>query len=92
VTGVQTCALPISTELTLLRLFRPGSLTSWAISAAAATALATVIVVPYLRDLFRFAVPDAASLGLAIVAGLAAPLAFDLLKPLMRDRRVHRTK
>ncbi len=75
-----------TTELTLLRLIRPGSLASWAITAAAATALATVIAVPYLRDLFRFAVPDAAALALAIAAGLAAPLAFDFMKPLMRRR------
>ena len=72
--------------LTLVRLFRRGSLVSWAITAAAATALATVIVVPYLRDLFRFALPDPASFAIAVAAGLAAPLAFDFLKPLMRRR------
>jgi len=70
--------------LTLPRLFRAGSLAAWAITAAAATALATVIVVPWLRDLFRFALPDASSLAIAIAAGLVAPLAFDFLKPVMR--------
>jgi Ca2+-transporting ATPase len=72
--------------LTLLRLFRPGSLASWAITLAAATALSTVIAVPYLRDLFRFALPDAPSMAIAVAAGLAAPLAFDVMKPLLRRR------
>jgi Ca2+-transporting ATPase len=70
--------------LTLTRLFRPGSLASWAITAAASTALVTVIAVPYLRELFRFSVPDAASLAVAVAAGIAAPVAFDFMKPLRR--------
>ncbi|MDK9696900.1 MAG: HAD-IC family P-type ATPase [Siculibacillus sp.] len=77
-----------TTGLALTRLFRPGSLASWVITAAAAAALATVIAVPYLRDLFRFALPDPAPLAIAIAAGLAAPLAFDLMKPVQRRRTV----
>ena len=73
--------------LTLTRLFRPGSLASWAITAAATTALVTVIAVPWLRELFRFAVPDPASLAVAVAAGLSAPVAFDFMKPALRRWR-----
>ncbi len=71
--------------LALTRLFRRGSLVSWMITAAASLALATTIVVPPLRDLFHFALPDPSAVGLAIAAGLVAPLAFDLMK-LVRPR------
>ncbi len=64
----------------IARLFTRANRTSWAISAVTGGVLATVILVPALGDLFRFAPVPAAAVGWAVLAGLAAPILFDLVK------------
>ena len=64
----------------LARLFTRINLVSWTITLATAAGLAAVIATPALAGLFRFVPVAPAMLAPAILAGLAAPLAFDLIK------------
>jgi Ca2+-transporting ATPase len=64
----------------LVRLATRVNFVAWAITAVAAGVLAAVIGIPPLADLFGFAPVEAGALGRAILAGLAAPILFDLLK------------
>jgi Ca2+-transporting ATPase len=73
-------------RIALPLLFRAGSGTFWAICIFAVCVLTLIIEVPALAAVFRFALPDAGSMAIAIAAGLAAPLAFDFMKPMLRRR------
>ena len=64
----------------MARLFTRINLVSWTITLATAAVLAVVIATPALAGLFRFVPIDPAMLAPPILAGLAAPLAFDLVK------------
>lgn len=80
-------ALAIFVALGAERLARVQVLTRRpAIIETLGAALALVVLVPSLRELFRFTLPDAGAAAAAIAAGLAAPLLFDLAKPLLRRR------
>ncbi|MBM3522170.1 MAG: cation-translocating P-type ATPase [Alphaproteobacteria bacterium] len=53
---------------------------------AVAAMLAATLLLPLARDLFRFGVPASLDLAIACASGIAALLALERLKPLMRDR------
>jgi Ca2+-transporting ATPase len=66
---------------TLARLFEAGHRVYWAVAGLAAAVVATCIAWAPAARLFRFETPDPLHALAAGLAGVAAVLAFDLLKP-----------
>jgi Ca2+-transporting ATPase len=72
---------------TLPRLFEAGHRTYWIVAGVALAIVALCMLWAPAATLFRFAAPDPLHALAAAVAGIAAVLAFDLLKPLPAVRR-----
>ncbi len=72
---------------TLPRLFERGHAAYWIVAAVASAIIGPCLLLPPLARLFGFDAPPAPAALLAVLAGLAAALAFDLLKPLSAVRR-----
>ncbi|MDI1301294.1 MAG: cation-translocating P-type ATPase [bacterium] len=67
-------------HLTLLASLRIPNPSLWLITGAAALCLGAILAFPLTRELFRFALPDRGALILAVVAGLAGIVWFELFK------------
>ena len=76
-----------SPSLTMLEALRQPNRIAWLVAGAALSALAAVIHVAPLADLFRFEAPAPLHLLAACALGLAALLPFDLAKLLRRATR-----
>lgn len=72
---------------TLPRLFERGHAAYWIVAALASAIIGLCLLLPPLARLFGFDAPAPLAALLAVLAGLAATLAFDLLKPLPAVRR-----
>jgi Ca2+-transporting ATPase len=72
---------------TLPRLFDAGHRVYWGVAALAVAVVATCMAWAPAARLFRFAMPDPLQAVAAGLAGIAAVLAFDLLKPVPAVRR-----
>jgi Ca2+-transporting ATPase len=73
---------------TLPRLLDAGHRPFWVVASVATAVVVACLVVPGLAALFRFEVPDAASLAGAALLGAASALAFDALKRVPHVRRL----
>jgi Ca2+-transporting ATPase len=69
-----------SNSLTVLESLRQPNRVAWLVAGAALSALAAVLYLPPLGELFRFAVPQPLHVLAALLIGLCAALPFDLLK------------
>jgi Ca2+-transporting ATPase len=75
-------------ESTLMHLFDAGHRAYWLVAALASAVVALCIAVPALARLFGFVSCEPASVLGAVVLGIGAALAFDLVKPLTRVQRI----
>ncbi len=72
---------------TLARLVGAGRGVYWTVATIASAIVALTVYWPSAAALFGFAAPDPAHAALAIAAGIASALVFDLAKPLTTVRR-----
>ena len=71
-------------------MFRESNRALWWVVGGATAAMAMLLTVPFLRELFHFAPLHPADILLSIAAGIASILWFELLKltPLLREKPV----
>jgi P-type Ca2+ transporter type 2C len=76
--------------LTISRLFAKGHLSFWIIACLGVFAIWAAIMLPMLRGMLKFDVPEWAAIAVAVIAGAVSVLLFDLLKLLPAVQRALR--